>query len=281
MLLSGPPVAQAIYHQLHQTLAQLAYTPQLRVLRLGDDPASVSYVRLKDRQARALGLRSQVSVLPAEATHQQVLQAIQAFNADPEVDGILLQAPLPAHLSFAALLEAIDPHKDVDGLTPFNTGRLWMGNSALEPCTPAGIMALLEHYGIEVAGRRVVIVNRSNLVGKPLAAMMLRRDATVTLAHSRTPQLAQLTAAADLLVTAVGRSGFIEPHMVKPGAVVVDVSVNRTGQTANGRDRLVGDCRPEVAQLASAITPVPGGVGPMTVAMLLANTVKAAQLRRA
>ncbi len=280
MLLSGPPAAQAIYHQLHQTLAQLTYLPQLRVLRLGNDPASVSYVRLKDRQARAIGLRSQVSVLPADATHQQVLDQIEALNADPEVDGILLQAPLPPHLSFAALLEAIDPYKDVDGLTPFNTGLLWMGRPGLEPCTPAGIMALLDYHGVEVAGRRVVIVNRSNLVGKPLAAMMLRRDATVTLAHSRTPQLAHLTASADLLVTAVGRPGFIEPHMVKPGSVVIDVSVNRTGQTAKGRDLLVGDCRPEVAQVAAAITPVPGGVGPMTVAMLLANTVKAAQLRR-
>lgn len=281
MLLSGPPVAQQIYHQLREHLAHLGYIPQLRVLRLGNDPASISYVRLKDRQARALGLGSQVQVLPASSTRQQVVSLIEGWNNDPEVDGILLQAPVPSHLSFPDLLGVIDPHKDVDGLTPCNTGSLWMGQPALEPCTPAGILALLDHYQIPTGGQRVVIINRSNLVGKPLAALMLRRDATVTVAHSRTPSLDQLTLSADILVTAVGRPGFISPQMVKPGSVVIDVSINRVGQSANGRDLLLGDCHPSVAQVARAITPVPGGVGPMTVAMLLSNTVKAAQQRRA
>lgn len=278
--LSGPPVAEAVYAEVRQMLAGMPYVPQLRVVRLGQDPASVSYVRLKDRQAKALGLRSQVSVLPEETSQAELLAYIEQLNYDSDIDGILVQSPVPPHISFSAVLEAIDPAKDLDGLTPANTGKLWMGLEALEPCTPAGIMRMLLHYGVALSGLQVLIINRSNLVGKPLAALMLRQNATVTLAHSRTQNLAQHCRNADILVSAVGRPNFITPDMVKPGAIVVDVSVNRVGQNSQGRDILVGDCHPEVAQVAAALTPVPGGVGPMTVAMLLANTVKAAKLRR-
>jgi methylenetetrahydrofolate dehydrogenase (NADP+)/methenyltetrahydrofolate cyclohydrolase len=278
--LSGPPVAEAIYSELKTTLAQLLYTPHLRVVRVGEDPASVSYVRLKERQAKRIGLEGQVDVFPEATTQAELLEHLRELNAQGNVDGILVQFPTPKHISQQAVLETINPVKDVDGLTPVSAGRLWMGERGLEPCTPAGIMRMLRHYGIVVAGKEVVIVNRSNLVGKPLAALMLRENATVTLAHSRTKDLSQVTRRADVLVTAVGRPNFISAAMVKPGAVVVDVSVNRVGQNEKGRDILVGDCAEDVAGVASALTPVPGGVGPMTVAMLLYNTVKAALERR-
>ncbi|MER3442761.1 MAG: bifunctional 5,10-methylene-tetrahydrofolate dehydrogenase/5,10-methylene-tetrahydrofolate cyclohydrolase [Meiothermus sp.] len=278
--LAGPPVAEAVYEELKAELARLPYVPHLRVVRVGEDPASVSYVRLKDRQAKKIGLSSQVDAFPEDTSEAALLEHVARLNADDGVDGILVQFPTPKQIRQQAVLEAIDPAKDVDGLTPMSAGRLWGGQEALESCTPAGIMRMLKHYGISPAGKEVVIVNRSNLVGKPLAAMMLRENATVTIAHSRTPHLAEVTRRAEILVTAVGRAGFVTPDMVRPGAVVVDVSVNRVGRNEQGRDVLVGDCTPEVAQVASALTPVPGGVGPMTVAMLLFNTVKAAVRRR-
>ncbi len=278
--LAGPPVAETVYQELKAQLAQLPFVPHLRVVRLGEDPASVAYVRLKDRQAKKLGLLSQVDVFPETLSQEALLQHIAQLNADPDVDGILVQSPVPRHIDFNAVLEAINPLKDVDGLTPTNAGRLWMGLEALESCTPAGVMRLLAHYQIPLAGKEVVIVGRSNLVGKPLAAMMLRAHATVTLAHSRTQNLAEVCRRAHVLVAAVGKPGLITPEMVRPGAVVVDVGINRVGQNEKGRDILVGDVAPEVAQVASALTPVPGGVGPMTVAMLLRNTVWAAMRRR-
>ncbi|MER3555571.1 MAG: bifunctional 5,10-methylene-tetrahydrofolate dehydrogenase/5,10-methylene-tetrahydrofolate cyclohydrolase [Meiothermus sp.] len=277
--LAGPPVAEAVYSELQAKIASLPYVPQLRVVRLGEDPASVSYVRLKDRQARKIGLSSQVDVFPESTTQAELLDHIARLNADPEVDGILVQSPTPKHVDFNSVLQAIHPDKDVDGLTPTNAGRLWVGMPALEPCTPAGVMRILGHYGISVAGKETVIINRSNLVGKPLAAMMLRQNATVTLAHSKTRHL-QEARRAEVLVTAVGRPDFIGVDWVRPGAVVVDVSINRVGQNEKGRDILVGDVSPDVAEVASALTPVPGGVGPMTVAMLLSNTVQAAIRRR-
>lgn len=278
--LSGPPVAEAVYQELQVQLSKLPYVPHLRVVRLGEDPASVSYVRLKDRQARKLGLSSQVDVFPESTSQDELLTHIARLNADPEVDGILVQSPVPRQVDFNTVLEAISPLKDVDGLTPPNAGRLWMGLEALESCTPAGVMRILKHYQIPLAGKEVVIVGRSNLVGKPLAALMLRENATVTLAHSRTQDLPAVCRRADVLVAAVGKVGLITPDMVRPGAVVVDVGINRVGQNEKGRDILVGDVVPAVAEVASALTPVPGGVGPMTVAMLLHNTVKAAIRRR-
>ncbi|RIH93424.1 bifunctional methylenetetrahydrofolate dehydrogenase/methenyltetrahydrofolate cyclohydrolase FolD [Meiothermus granaticius] len=279
-LLAGPPVAEALYSELQARIAALLYTPHLRVVRVGEDPASVSYVRLKDRQAKKIGLSSQVDVFPESVSQAELLEHIAALGADPEVDGILVQSPTPPHISFNTVLQHLEPDKDVDGLTPVNTGRLWMGLPALEPCTPAGVMRLLQHYGISVAGKEVVVVGRSNLVGKPLAAMLLRSNATVTLAHSRTPDLGSVCRRAEVLVAAVGKPGLITPEMVRPGAVVVDVGINRVGQNEKGRDLLVGDVAPAVAEVASALTPVPGGVGPMTVAMLLSNTVQAAIRRR-
>jgi len=279
--LSGLPVAEAVYQELQDRLSKLPFVPHLRVVRLGEDPASVAYVRLKERQAKKLGLSSQVDLFPESTPQQELLAHIAQLNADPEVDGILVQSPLPKQVDFNAVLEAIDPLKDVDGLTPVNAGRMWMGLEALESCTPAGIVRILKHYRIPLAGKEVVIVGRSNLVGKPLAALMLRENATVTLAHSRTCDLARVCRRAEVLVAAVGKAGLITPEMVRPGAVVVDVGINRVGQSAKGRDILVGDVAPEVAQVASAMTPVPGGVGPMTVAMLLHNTVAAAMRRRA
>lgn len=278
--LAGPPVAETVYAELQAQIATLSYVPHLRVVRLGEDPASVSYVRLKDRQAKKIGLSSQVDVFPENTRQAELLAYIQALNTDPAVDGILVQSPVPKQIDFNLVLQAINPDKDVDGLTPTNAGRLWMGLPALESCTPAGVMRILKHYGLEVAGREVVIINRSNLVGKPLAAMMLRQNATVTLAHSKTHQLQAVAQRAEVLVTAVGRPNFIQPDWVRPGAVVVDVSINRVGQNAQGRDILLGDVSPDVARVASALTPVPGGVGPMTVAMLLSNTVQAAIRRR-
>jgi methylenetetrahydrofolate dehydrogenase (NADP+)/methenyltetrahydrofolate cyclohydrolase len=279
--LSGPPVAEAVYEELQDLLSKLPYVPHLRVVRLGEDPASVAYVRLKDRQAKKLGLSSQVDVFPESTSQEELLAHIAQLNADPEVDGILVQSPVPKQVDFNTVLETINPLKDVDGLTPVNAGRMWMGLEALESCTPAGVMRILKHYQIPLAGKEVVIVGRSNLVGKPLAAMMLRENATVTLAHSRTHDLAGVCRRAEVLVAAVGKAGLITPEMVRPGAVVVDVGINRVGQNAKGRDILVGDVAPEVATVASAMTPVPGGVGPMTVAMLLHNTVVAAIRRRA
>lgn len=278
--LSGPPVAEAVYQELRTRLAQLPFVAHLRVVRLGEDPASVSYVRLKKRQARKLGLSSQVDVFPASTSQDELLAHLAKLNADPEVDGILVQSPVPKQIDFKTVLEAISPLKDVDGLTPTNAGRLWMGLDSLESCTPAGVIRILKHYQIPLSGREVVIVGRSNLVGKPLAAMLLRENATVTLAHSRTQDLTTVCRRAEVLVAAVGRVRLITPDMVRPGAVVVDVGINRVEQNEKGRDILVGDVAPEVAEVASALTPVPGGVGPMTVAMLLHNTVVAAARRR-
>ncbi|XOB99633.1 bifunctional 5,10-methylenetetrahydrofolate dehydrogenase/5,10-methenyltetrahydrofolate cyclohydrolase [Deinococcota bacterium DY0809b] len=272
--MSGHEVAKSVYGELRAVLAGLVYTPALRVVRLGEDPASVSYTRLKDKRARELGLDSQVLALPESTSQEELLERIAQLNADANVDGILVQLPLPAHVDAQAVLEAIDPAKDVDGFHPFNVGRLWSGGRALRPCTPSGILRILDHYGIGLEGREAVVVGRSNIVGKPLAALLLGRNATVTVAHSRTRDLAAVTRRAEVLVAAVGRPGTITPEMVREGAVLVDVGVNRVG------DRLVGDVDPEAWAKSSAYTPVPGGVGPMTVAMLLANTVQAARWRR-
>jgi len=272
--MSGHEVAKSVYAELREVLANLDFTPALRVVRLGDDPASVSYTRLKDKRARELGLDSQVLALPEDTSQVELLELIARLNADDEVDGVLVQLPLPPHVDAQRVLEAIDPAKDVDGFHPFNVGRLWTGGRALLPCTPAGILRILDHYGVELEGREAVIVGRSNIVGKPLAALLLGRNATVTVAHSRTRDLAAVTRRAEVLVAAVGRPGTITPEMVREGAVLVDVGINRVG------DKLVGDVAPEAWTRSSAYTPVPGGVGPMTVAMLLANTVQAARWRR-
>jgi methylenetetrahydrofolate dehydrogenase (NADP+)/methenyltetrahydrofolate cyclohydrolase len=273
-ILSGHEVAEAVYKELKAKLASLAFVPSLRVIRLGEDPASLSYVRLKDRRARELGLRSQVEVYPEDFPEEALLARIEELNRDEDVDGVLVQLPLPPHIRAERVLEAISPLKDVDGFHPVNVGRLWSGGEGLFPCTPLGVVRLLKHYGVGLKGKEVVVLGRSNIVGKPLAALLLREDATPTLAHSKTENLPEVTRRAEVLVVAVGRPHLVRKAWVRPGAVVVDVGVNRV------EGKLLGDVHPEVAEVASALTPVPGGVGPMTVAMLMANTVKAALLRR-
>ena len=273
--LDGKEVAASVIRDVAATLSGLPFQPQLVVVRVGEDPASVAYVRGKDRTATELGLKSRVVVLPETTTQEELLGVVQELNADPEVDGILVQDPLPGGLEIRAIQEAIDPDKDVDGFHPVNVGRLWNSERALVPCTPAGLIRIMDYYGLEIAGKRTVIVGRSTLVGKPAAALFLQRDATVTLAHSRTRDLAAVTLEADILVAAVGRLALITPEMVKPGAVVLDVGINRIAPK-----KLRGDVHPDVAEVAAYMTPVPGGVGPMTVAMLMQNTVVAAQRRR-
>lgn len=277
LLLSGDAAAEALLNRAQSELALLSVKPHLHVVRLGDDPASVSYTRMKARRAKKIGLESTLTELPSDTSEAALLELIGQLNADPLTHGILVQLPFPkgSAVRESVILEAIHPDKDVDGLHVVNVGRLWSGREGLRPCTPAGIISMLDFYGVELSGKSVVIVNRSQLVGKPLAALCLERNATVTIAHSRTHDLASVTRAADILVTAVGRVGFITKRMVKSGAVVIDVSINRI--VVDGADRLVGDCASDVFEVAGAITPVPGGVGPMTVSHLLYNTVLAAK----
>ena len=247
--------------------------PGLAVIMVGDNPASAAYVRNKERACSRVGMVSYGQHLPATVAQSEVAALIQQLNADPLVDGILVQLPLPDHLDAVALLLAIDPDKDVDGLHPINLGRLVRGEPGLRSCTPYGIMRLLSTAGIDPAGVSAVVVGRSILVGKPMALMLLEANATVTVAHSRTPNLSALMRQADILVAAVGRPGMVTAADIKPGSVVIDVGINRV-ELPDGSARLVGDVDfASVEPVAGAITPVPGGVGPMTVAMLLENTV--------
>lgn len=277
--LPGAPAAEALLAETAARAARLPNPPHLVMVRLGEDPASVSYVRGKDRKAREVGLSSTVHALPETTTQEKLLDLIARLNADDAVNGILVQLPLPAHVSEQAVLHAIDPRKDVDGFHPLNVGELWAGRPALRPCTPAGILYLLDHYGLAIAGQRAVVVGRSHIVGRPLAALLLERDATVTMAHRRTRDLGAVTREADLLLVAVGRAHLITPEMVKPGATVIDVGINRVPGEGGGKAHLTGDVHPDVAEVAGALTPVPGGVGPMTIAQLLANTASAAEMQ--
>jgi len=246
--------------------------PGLAVVLVGDDPGSQVYVRNKDRAASKAGIEARTIKLPADTGQAELLELVAELNADDSVHGLLVQMPLPDGIDAALVVQAVDPKKDVDGLHPLNVGALWRGEDGLVPCTPAGCVVLLDRYGIEIKGSRVVIVGRSQLVGKPLAALLLARHATVTICHSRTRDLAGVCREADILVAAVGRPRLVERDWVKPGAAVLDVGINR------GDDgKLVGDVAfDEVREVAGAITPVPGGVGPMTIAMLLENTARAA-----
>lgn len=276
-LLDGKALAQTIQANLAREVAQLqaagARSPGLAVLMVGDNPASAAYVRNKERACKRVGIASFGQHFPATASQAELVAAIRALNQDDRVDGILVQLPLPEGLDGTGLLLEIDPDKDADGLHPVNLGRLVRQEPGLRSCTPAGVMELLRADGYDPAGQRAVVLGRSILVGQPVALMLLAANATVTIAHSRTPNLAELTREADLLVAAVGRPGLVTAEMVKPGAIVVDVGINRV-ETAAGA-QLVGDVDfGPVAAKAGAITPVPGGVGPMTVAMLLANTVE-------
>lgn len=277
MILDGKVVARAVKDEVKAEVAGLAYQPGLATVLVGDDPGSHSYVRGKRRDAEEVGIRSIHHELDTDTSPDELYRLIDSLNADDDVDGVLVQLPLPAGLDGEGAVERIDPGKDVDGLHPHSMGRLVLGRGGLRPCTPSGILRLLEHYEIPVPGARVVIVGRSFLVGRPLALMLSERgtDATVTIAHSRTRALASLTAEADILVAAAGSPGLITAGHVKAGSTVIDVGVSRTD------DGLAGDVEFDaVAQIAGAVTPVPGGVGPMTRAMLLQNTLTAARERR-
>jgi methylenetetrahydrofolate dehydrogenase (NADP+)/methenyltetrahydrofolate cyclohydrolase len=265
--------------QVQAWLPRVGRPPGLAVLRVGEDPASAAYVRGKERACERVGIASFGRHFSAQDSPAHLLDTIAQLNQDERVDGILVQLPLPPGWDPIPPLLAIDPAKDVDGLHPLNLGRLVRGEPGLRSCTPLGVMRLLEAEGIPVAGRKAVVVGRSLLVGKPLSLMLLAADATVTVAHSRTPNLAEVTRSADIVVMAVGCPRLLKAEMVKPGAVVVDVGINRI-QGPDGSEQLVGDVDYEaVKERAAAITPVPGGVGPMTVTMLLANTLESYKLR--
>lgn len=276
-LINGKEIAAAVRAELKADcatfIAKHGYAPGLAVVIVGEDPASQIYVRNKARACEEVGFCSEVHRLPAE-TEQAALNAlIDRLNADSRIHGILVQLPLPAHLDAEEVTLRIDPRKDVDAFHPFNVGRILLGDPIFLPCTPAGVMELLRRSGIDPSGKRCVVIGRSNIVGKPMAMLLLAANGTVTVCHSRTVGLADITREADILVSAVGRANFVTADMVKPGAVVIDVGMNRD---ASGK--LVGDVDfPSVSPLCSFITPVPGGVGPMTITMLLRNTLVAAE----
>jgi methylenetetrahydrofolate dehydrogenase (NADP+)/methenyltetrahydrofolate cyclohydrolase len=297
-LLDGNAVARAIRDELRDRIGALlerGVRPGLGVLLVGDDPASALYVRSKTRACEELGIRHETRHLPATATTEEVLAQIDDYNRRPEIHGILVQIPLPRQVDTQAVLARVDPAKDVDGFHPANVGLLVQKRPRFVACTPAGIMELLAREGIAVAGRRAVVLGRSDIVGKPMALLLLHADATVTVCHSKTRDLPAVTREADILVAAIGRPGLVGPEHVKPGAVVVDVGQNRIEDPALAGQLLeperletfrrkgsavVGDVRfPEVRGVAGALTPVPGGVGPLTIALLLKNTVAAADAR--
>ena len=283
-LMDGKALAQKIQTQLQQRIQtlqpQIGRPPGLAVLMVGDNPASAAYVRNKERDCAKVGIASFGKHFPANTSQSELEQAIQTLNQDERVDGILVQLPLPDSLDAVTLLHQIDPDKDADGLHPANLGLLVRGETGLRSCTPAGVMRLLQEYQIPIKGKQAVVLGRSILVGKPQALMLLEADATVTIAHSRSQNLPAITQSADILIAAVGRPGIITAEMVKPGAVVVDVGINQVTD-ADGKSRLVGDVDfQSVQDVAAFLTPVPGGIGPMTRAMLLQNTVLSYSLKK-
>ena len=274
-ILDGKALANKIHLELKQRITELTIDkrpPGLAVLMVGDNPASAAYVRNKERACAKVGIASFNRHFPAQTSQLELERVISELNQDDRVDGILVQLPLPDHLDSIALLHQIHPDKDADGLHPLNLGKLLRSEPGLRSCTPAGVMRLLQEYKIELSGKQAVVLGRSILVGKPLALMLLEKNATVTVAHSRTRDLPSITRSADILVAAVGKTKLITADMVKPGAIVIDVGINRV-EVPEGKSRLVGDVDfAPVSEVAEYITPVPGGIGPMTVAMLLQNT---------
>jgi methylenetetrahydrofolate dehydrogenase (NADP+) / methenyltetrahydrofolate cyclohydrolase len=301
--IDGARAAAEIKREAAEEVARLkgqhGFAPRLVTVLLGEDPASTVYIRNKVRACEELGITSEHHQLEDSTEPARLVELVESFNAREDVDGILVQLPLPRGFDESAVIETIDPDKDVDGFTPVNVGRMMLRRPSLLPCTPAGIIEMLEREGVEMRGARAVVVGRSNIVGRPVAELLLQRDATVTVCHSRTRDLASVTREADILVAAVGRAGFVRGEHVKPGATVVDVGMNRVTDEAEVRglfgdeaerrlntlrargQTLVGDVHPaEVSRVAGLLTPVPGGVGRLTIAMLMKNTVKAARLRR-
>ena len=273
-LIDGKALAAKVREEVAASVAELDHVGVATVL-VGDDPASHIYINLKQKAAAAAGIESFDHRIPADTSQDDVLALIAELNADDAVDGLLVQLPLPGHIDEAAIIEAIDPAKDIDGIHPVNAGRLYLGRPTLVPGTPLGVMRMLEEYGIPLSGANAVVIGRSGIVGKPMAQLLLAANATVTTCHSRTRDLAHHTLEADVLVAAVGQPHMVKADMVKPGSTVIDVGLTRTD------DGLFGDVDPAAAERAGHITPVPGGVGPMTIAMVLQNTVTAARARRA
>jgi methylenetetrahydrofolate dehydrogenase (NADP+)/methenyltetrahydrofolate cyclohydrolase len=301
-LLDGASLASKVKEEVRrevESLLRRGVVPCLAAVRVGEDPASAVYVRNKIRACEELGIRSEHHALPESTSEQELLRLVASLNGHAEIDGILVQLPLPGHVSEAAIIEAVDPAKDVDGFHPINVGKLAMGQPVFVPCTPAGVIELLEHNQISIRGANACVVGRSQIVGRPMAQLLLQRDATVTICHSRTRDLPAVTRQADILIVAIGRPGLIGEEHIKPGSTVIDVGMNKItnegelralfGADANERLEilhkrgytLVGDVNPAQAdEVAGYRTPVPGGVGPLTIAMLVRNTLKAAKLRR-
>ncbi len=277
-IIDGKAVAQAVKENVARKVEQLqerGIRPCLAVIIIGDDPASRTYVNNKKKACEATGILSKEISLDKETTTEQLLNVINELNNDMSVHGILCQLPLPKQIDENKIIAAISPEKDVDAFHALNVGRLFQGVQNLQPCTPSGVIVLLDYYGLPIEGKNCVIIGRSNIVGKPMAMLLLQRNGTVTVAHSKTADLKAVTGTADILISAVGKPGFVTADMVKEGAIVIDVGINRDEQ-----GKLCGDvCFDEVEKKASFITPVPGGVGPMTVAMLMENTVRAARLQ--
>jgi len=295
-IIDGKAVARSVEAEVAAAVARLGFAPGLTVVRVGNDPASEIYVRSKARKAQELGFRGSERILPETTSEEELLEEVRRLNADEEVDGILVQLPLPKQITPAKVIETIDPAKDVDGFHPRNVGLLHLGRPTLVPCTPAGAIRLIESTGTAIEGKHAVVIGRSDIVGKPMAALLLQRNATVSVCHSRTRDLAEIVSHADIVVAAIGRPLVITAEMINPGAVVIDVGMNRLDARsadllAHDADKartlaekgtvLVGDVDfSRVREVASWITPVPGGVGPMTIAMLMKNTITAEEWRR-
>jgi methylenetetrahydrofolate dehydrogenase (NADP+)/methenyltetrahydrofolate cyclohydrolase len=284
-IISGKEIAKSIRDELKTEVDELkekGIIPGLGVVLVGEDPASHVYVKAKGKACDKLGIYSETTTLPAETKEEELLKIIDKMNNDPKIHGILVQLPLPKHINETKVLMSIDPDKDVDGFHPVNVGRMLVGDECFLPCTPHGVQELLMRSGNDPEGKHVVVVGRSNIVGKPVAGILMQKkagaNATVTIAHSRTKNLTELTKCADIIVAAIGKPEYIKADMVKDGVVIIDVGVNQVGTTSEGKRILKGDVDFEsVKDKASAITPVPGGVGPMTITMLMQNTVKSAQ----
>jgi methylenetetrahydrofolate dehydrogenase (NADP+) / methenyltetrahydrofolate cyclohydrolase len=272
-LIQGKPIAERIRARVAEDVAAIGHIGLVTVL-VGDDPASDVYIRLKHKAAVAAGIDATDLRLPEDTSEAELLAKVEELDADPQVDAILVQLPLPKQIDEAKVIRALAPAKDVDGFHPVNAGQLYLGEPTLVPATPRGVMAMLAEHAVELSGARAVVIGRSAIVGKPMAHLLLQQNATVTICHSRTKDLARHTLEADVLVAAVGVAGMVTPGMVKPGGVVIDVGINRTD------DGIVGDVDPGAAEVAGYLTPVPGGVGPMTIACLLENAVRCARYRR-
>lgn len=288
-IIDGKAIAAAVNEETRRRVEALkaaGKTPGLAVVLVGDDPASQVYVNSKAKKCAELGIFSDKRVLPADTTMEELLALIDELNHNPAIDGILVQSPPPQQIDEEAVIAAIDPDKDVDCFCERNVGKLLIGKEdGFRPCTPWGVMLLLEHSGIDPAGKHAVVIGRSNIVGKPMAALLMQKakgaNATVTVVHSGTPDIAKYTRDADILIAAIGKPEFVRKDMIKPGAVVIDVGINRKPNPAGGKDKLVGDVKfDEAVEVAGAITPVPGGVGPMTIAVLMSNAVTACERRK-